>query len=95
MNELAEIPRNYLGEMSGFEPQAIEGGSWLFDRSQQVLVYRVRNLGFFEGGAGAPAYVRFAVEPVYTDQNRNGRFDKGDPIQGVRISALDAYRWTD
>jgi general secretion pathway protein G len=95
MNELAEIPKNYVGEADGFSPPAVEGGSWLFDRSQRVLVYRVRNLGFFEGGAGVPAYVRFAVEPVYTDSNRNGRFDKGDQIQGVRISALDPYRWTD
>lgn len=95
MDRLAQLPVNYLGEHDGPDPASLEDGNWYFDTRERVLVYLVRNKGFFEGEAGDPPRTRFAIRVVYTDRNSNGRYDHGvDSLEGVRLAALEPYRWT-
>lgn len=95
MERLAELPANYLGELDAPDPAGIEGGYWYFDRQGRALVYRVYHAGYFSGEAGGPARVRFAIRLVYDDRNRNGVYDAGlDKIEGLRLTALEPYRWT-
>ncbi len=95
MDRLAELPRNYLGELDGPDPSRLEGGNWYFDTRSRVLVYLVRNKGFFTGGLGDPPRAGFAIRLVYADTNRNGVFDPGiDSIEGLRLEAVAPYAWS-
>ena len=95
MSLLAEVPKNYLGEMEATDPHALEKGSWYFDKPSQALVYLVDNTGYFSGGVDDPPRARFKFRVVYTDTNGNGVFDNGvDPIEGLRLAAIESYKWT-
>lgn len=94
MNLLAEVPRNYLGEMEGVDPGTLEAGNWYFDGPAKALVYIVDNKGFFSGGLDNPPRARFTIKLVYTDTNGNGRFDPEiDVIEGLRLAAMEPYVW--
>ena len=93
---LAEMPNNYLGELKHAEPQHLETGHWYYDTTNVALVYLVRNTDRFKGGLKDPARARFRIGVVYQDINKNGFFDKKiDRIEGLRLSPLEAYTWTD
>lgn len=95
MNLLAEVPRNYLGEIGGeTDPYTLEKGSWYFDTTARTLVYLVDNTGYFSGGVEDPPRARFKVRLVYTDANGNGVFDAGiDSLEGVRLAVQEPYKW--
>ena len=94
MNLLAEVSGNYLGEMEGADPYALEKGSWYFDKPAKTLVYIVDNTGYFSGGMNNPPRARFKVRLVYTDTDGNGVFDSGvDPIEGLQLAVLESYKW--
>lgn len=95
MNLLAEIPRNYLGEIEAADPYILEKGSWYFDKKAKNLIYVVDNTGYFSGGTDDPPRARFKVRLVYADINGDGIFNSGvDSIEGLRLVALESYRWT-
>ena len=92
---LAETPHNYLGELEGADPAQLEDGNWYFDAHDKALIYLVRNKGFFAGGRPNPPRARFAIKLVYSDTNRNGRFDPGvDKAEGLRLGVLEKYSWS-
>ncbi len=92
---LAETPHNYLGELDGADPAKLEDGNWYFDKRDKMLVYLVRNKGFFTGGQPNPPRARFALTLVYSDRNGNGVFDQGvDKVEGLRLGALEKYFWS-
>lgn len=94
MNLLAEVPSNYVGELTGADPGTLAKGSWYFDADSRVLVYVVDNSGYFSGGLADPPRVRFRMQLVYTDKNNNGSYDGGvDSIEGLRLAPLESYRW--
>lgn len=88
MDRLSEVPRNYLGALTGANPDSIEGGSWYFDVPERVLVYRVRNQDYFRGGLGQPARARFTVRVVYEERERGK-----NEIAGVTLMAVEPYAW--
>ncbi len=95
MDRLAELPSNYLGELKNVDPAQQQAGNWYFDSAAKTLVYLVRNKGHFTGGSPGTPRARFAIELVFADKNSNGVFDRRvDSIQGLRLSALEPYRWT-
>jgi len=89
MKQLAQVPANYLGEFNRANPGSLETGNWYFDKRQGVLVYLVKHTSYFKGGASKPKRIRFAVRLVYDRGSRRSR----RKIEGIRISALDSYRW--
>lgn len=94
MDRLAEQPKNYLGTVNADNPGDIERGKWYFDTVSQTLVYRVINDMNFAGSIGTPARMRFQVRLVFTDSNGNKVFDPGmDAVEGVRLTAMEPYRW--
>lgn len=95
MDLLAEVPRNYLGELDGPDPGKLEDGNWYFDKRAHALVYLVRNKGYFSGGVSPPPRARFMVQLVYSDRNGNKVFDSGvDEVQGLRLSPMEPYSWS-
>jgi len=95
MNLLAEVPRNYLGELdASTDPTLLEKGNWYFDTTSRTLIYLVDNTGYFTGGAINPPRARFKIRLVYTDSNANDVFDSGiDSIEGVHLATLESYKW--
>lgn len=95
MRRLSEKPKNYLGELAGPDPAAIEGGKWYFDTRDATLVYRVKYGDHFKTALLGPPRARFAVRLDYDDINGNRVFDKGtEQIHGVRLDALESYAWS-
>lgn len=93
MDRLIEVPNNYQGALSGANPDIIAAGSWYFDVPAQVLVYRVRNQGYFRGGVGKPARARFAIRVIYERSRLNG--GNTNEIVGATLVSLEPYIWTD
>lgn len=94
MNMLSQAPGTYLGEMRKAEPERIEPGSWYFDIDRGELVYKVINAGNLVTDLEGVKRIRFQLQLDYGDSNRNGRYDAGrDIIYGMRLQALDPYRW--
>ncbi|MGQ0651576.1 MAG: prepilin-type N-terminal cleavage/methylation domain-containing protein [Betaproteobacteria bacterium] len=91
---LAEAPENYLGELFGPDPAALEPGKWYFDTRDRTLCYLVESVEYFQSGAVGVPRARFRVQPVFEDVNRNGRFDRGtDTLRGLRLVAVERYAW--
>lgn len=94
MSLLAEVPTNYLGDLTSTDPAALAPGNWYFDSSGRTLIYVVNNTSYFTGGVDSPPRIRFAVRLVYTDKNGNGTYDTGvDLVEGLKLAALESYRW--
>ena len=94
MTYLAEQPQKYLGERHQTDPAAIEGGHWYFETADNVLVYRVKNTGYFQSALAGPKRARFQLELVYADHNGSGSFEpKIDALEGLRLAALEPYQW--
>lgn len=93
MSLLDPKPIQYAGSYS--EPDAMQQkpGSWYFDKSQSLLIYRINNVEQFGGGRAIPERVRFRVVPQFDDQNHNGIKDNEERYIGLKLEALDEYRW--
>ncbi|MDH4133198.1 MAG: type II secretion system GspH family protein [Gammaproteobacteria bacterium] len=88
VEQLAEIPANYLGQRLNAGDSGIESGNWYFDASTRELVYRVR-YGAVDRTTPVSAEMRYAVELAYEDRNRNGRYDaQMDRAEGVRLTLV-------
>ncbi len=87
MRYLTEAPGNYLGEFDSPDPEAMEPGSWFFDRKAKVLHYRVKNDRYFEPGLPPPPQARFEVRAVLGGE--------GDAayLAGVTLAPLEPYSW--
>jgi prepilin-type N-terminal cleavage/methylation domain-containing protein len=95
MKLLAQLPPNYLGELDGADPASLEDGNWYFDKRAGMLVYLVRNKGYFMGGQPNPPRARFVMRLIYSDKNGNGVFDPGvDSIEGLSLDPVEPYSWS-
>lgn len=93
MKLLAQAPDNYIGEIDN-EKQPVAEGSWYFDNSERLLVYRLKYTnGFSTELEGAPR-VRYYIKLIYTDNNHNRRFDRSvDDIGGLDLVPAEPYAW--
>jgi type II secretory pathway pseudopilin PulG len=93
MNQLAKLPKNYLGEVNEASAH-IEDGNWYFDTRSHYLVYLVRNKSYFISKLEAPARARFVLQLVYEGRNENQAFDPGiNGIAGLQLVAVEPYTW--
>lgn len=92
MDLLADTPVNYLGSFSE-PPKNGETGVWWYDTTSKTLVYHVGNTANFETESLEKSVAKFKIRPVYDDNNRNRRFDRGDTLVGLKLTPLARYRW--
>lgn len=93
MELLAQPPNNYIGEIDN-ESEVNKDGVWYFDTTESALVYRVRFGDYFKTPLSGPPRVRHRIKLVYTDNNRNNRFDPGiDHVSGLDLVPLEDYEW--
>jgi prepilin-type N-terminal cleavage/methylation domain-containing protein len=82
---LAEIPDNYIGEVSGVNPASLPIGSWYFDSAAGELVYLVRYTEYFSTDLPGPPRLAFRVITVHNER---------DELAGVRLERVNEYVWT-
>lgn len=94
MNQLAKLPKNYVGEVDEASAD-IEDGNWYFDTRSRYLVYLVRNKSYFISKLVAPERARFVLQLVYDgSRTKNQVFDPGiDRIAGLQLVAVEPYTW--
>ena len=93
MKLLAQAPDSYIGEVENDE-QPVQAGSWYFDTNEKLLVYRPKYTDGFSTQLEGTPRVRYRIKLVYTDNNRNRRFDRGiDDIGGLDLVPAETYVW--
>ena len=91
---LAQAPTSYLGEIDNPETLT-DTGIWYFDKKEHALIYRVIYSENFSSSLTGTPRVRHAIRLVYTDNNKNKKFDKGiDGIGGLDLVPLEPFHWT-
>ncbi|MCC7412160.1 MAG: hypothetical protein IT495_11100 [Gammaproteobacteria bacterium] len=86
---------SYAGERERIDWNEIRPGQWAFERSTGTLGYRVMHARDLDGGEGLrPARLRYRLEPIYDDLDRDGRYDPArDRLYGIRFARLDRGHW--
>lgn len=93
MELMAQKPDNYLGEFDSFN-KINETGVWYFDTTDRSLNYIVNYTEEFRSNVQGSLRTRHQLKLVYTDNNKNNRFDKNiDEINGLDLVAMEPYRW--
>lgn len=93
MDLMAQRPDNYLGEFD--KPEKInQAGVWYFDKNDHSLNYIVNYIEHFQSNVKGIIRTRHQLKMVYTDNNKNNRFDKGiDDINGLDLVPMEPYKW--
>ena len=90
---LAQKPHNYLGEFDN-NNEIKETGIWYFDTTEKTLNYIVNFSNNFKSTVEGVKRTRHQLNVVFTDNNKNKRFDKGiDDIGGLDLVTKEPYRW--
>lgn len=70
---------------------AVPPGGWVYLRDSGEFHYRVINAGRIVAGLDDPPRVRFQLEPMFADDNQNGRYDPpAETLYGASLRLLDA-----
>ncbi|MDZ7803405.1 prepilin-type N-terminal cleavage/methylation domain-containing protein [Thiohalophilus sp.] len=86
---LAQPPENYIGEIED-ESRVVENGVWYFDTGTSALVYRIRFADYFRSPLPGPARVRYRIELVLANNNRDNRTTQ---VTGLNLVPLENYQW--
>jgi len=91
---LAQIPNNYLGELSDTDPKTQQAGIWYYNTQLKALIYTIEHHYNFRSNLSGQPRIRMMIKLIYTDTNNNQRYDaKVDGIAGLNLISLDTYSW--
>lgn len=79
------LGERYAGEFDDPDPESIVGGQWYYDRSESLLVYRIRSYEFFRSPLPGSARIRFRLNVQYNP-------DSQIPAD-VILQSVDEYQW--
>lgn len=91
---LVEPPESYRTVAGREDAADVAPGTWYFDRQEGTLGYRVIHREYFHSTGPISDHIKFKLLAVYDDNNANGRRDSDEPLQGLRLARLHAYRWS-
>lgn len=83
---LAEVPKNYAGETANPHDYDGRSGLWHFDKTNGLLVYRVKNQKYFFSEIDGFSQARFRLSVVYDD-------DSSKSFAGMRLQPIEKYSW--
>lgn len=84
----------YLGEVDSVNFEQLEEQIWVYDKSTNRLIYKVKYPYLLDNEDPVSNRIQFRVEMDYMDYNRDKRFDADtDTISGLMIVAVYPYRW--
>jgi prepilin-type N-terminal cleavage/methylation domain-containing protein len=93
---LREPPANYVGALTAPQQTDVPPGSWYFDASAGLLVYRVGRYTRFAAQNGPDDRIELEVAFVYDDRDADGLFDAArDHLGGLTLKPVHAYEWPD
>ncbi len=93
---LAQPPADYIGVYRDSNDKTKKPGIWYFNPLQKALIYTIRYTEGFKTSLKGLPRIRYAVKLIYSDKNRNGRYDTGiDSIAGLDLLPLDSFEWLD
>ncbi len=94
LNLLADLPKNYIGELQAGAAARAPPRHWYFDTGSKVLIYRLGEpyaLTAVDGPQEDPA---FAVRVAYADLDGDGLFEASrDELYGVRLERVGGMSW--
>ena len=80
----------YRGEVGAAEAQALEPGSWCFDRTQGELVYRPLRPDHLANDSTGQKRIRFKVAPM---RAVNGAGTNDGSVIGLQLRPVERYHW--
>ncbi|MBZ0105786.1 MAG: prepilin-type N-terminal cleavage/methylation domain-containing protein [Sulfuricella denitrificans] len=87
-------PPNYAGAFSGPPPDTMPRGSWYFNSTGRTLVYQVNNGRYFMPDSHGEKQARFRLVLIRgVIQGREALGDFPMPASGVKLEAVEPYRW--
>ncbi len=90
---LRSNPDNYIGERGDLDERP-PAGYWYYNYDRQVLIYRVIHTRSFRSRGTLTDEAAFKLNLIFTDNNNNGRFDRGvDVVQSLRLEPQARYEW--
>ena len=94
MQLMLETPLNYVGELRGYDENAVPRRNWYFDLNTRRLVYRTgRRFGWSDDDESMDN-PEFEVRVAFDDRNGNGRFEPGtDELYGIRLQREAGAEW--
>ncbi|MBU0592981.1 MAG: type II secretion system GspH family protein [Gammaproteobacteria bacterium] len=94
MDWLEVKPPNYVGAFSGSPPEGASSGSWYFDLSSRILVYRIGSGRYFLPDSHNLKQVRFRLVLSYSGIQGDGAIrDSPMVASGITLSVIEPYRW--
>ncbi|MDA8391041.1 MAG: hypothetical protein M0Z76_09990 [Gammaproteobacteria bacterium] len=86
MRLLAVPPRNYVGVVKTFASRRIKPGTWYFDRTDRMLVYRPADAGGLQTPL-RPKRIRWQLQVVFLRKGARER------VTGLRLVPMPSYVW--
>ena len=84
----------YLGEVDQLDFEQLEVKQWVYDRSINRLVYKVKYPELLMNEDPVANRIQFLLALEYNDVNENGHFDAEiDKVSGITIVPEYPYRW--
>ena len=94
MDLMAQTPPSYLGSYHGKPRHMVKGVNWYYDKDSHTLVYVSGSPEYLRSDGPEKSVIKLKIFPVYDDNNRNGRFDTGDTLVGLKLAATAPYHWS-
>ncbi len=84
----------YQGEVEILSFEELGSKQWIYDRSTNRLVYKVKYPELLSNDDPIAERIQFRLQLEYSDLNEDGRFDADkDKITGLVIAPVYAYQW--
>ena len=94
MNWLEVKPPNYVGAFNAAPPDDTSSGSWYFDLSSRILVYRIGSGRYFIPDSHNQKQVRFRLVLSYSGIQGDGAIvDSLMVASGIKLLVIEPYRW--
>lgn len=83
----------YIGERYGADPLTIDPGQWYFERSENLLIYRVRHARHFHSPLDGPARARFRAVVEFDHDADDNASERPGGFQRAALVAVEPYQW--
>ncbi|MCP4413020.1 MAG: hypothetical protein GY808_10720 [Gammaproteobacteria bacterium] len=85
---------NYKGEVEELDFKQLQAGNWVFDRSENYLIYKVKYPGQLKSDDPVANRIQFKLALEYSDLDENGQLNaETDKISGITMVPVYAYQW--
>jgi len=85
---------NYKGEVEELDFKQLQAGNWIYDRSVNHLIYKVKHPGQLKSDDPVANRIQYKLALEYSDLDENGQFTVNiDKISGITMVPVYTYQW--